>query len=113
MWALTCSPNWKRAAKRLVVVFFFKQKTADGSRISARSSDVCSSDLPGRGVGPASLERQDAEQFPQDLDRQHHPVGGQHPQERDRLRLPVSIVDALRIGQEIGVEGGGHRPSRS
>src|SRR3546814_9872685 len=33
---------------RLMFVFFFKQKTAYGMRISDWSSDVCSSDLHGR-----------------------------------------------------------------
>src|SRR3546814_7162213 len=32
-------------------VFFFKQKTAYEMRISDWSSDVCSSDLPDKGVG--------------------------------------------------------------
>src|SRR3546814_9798025 len=32
-------------------VFFFKQKTAYEMRISDWSSDVCSSDLRGRGIG--------------------------------------------------------------
>src|SRR3546814_5308506 len=35
------------------VVFFFKQKTAYVMRISDWSSDVCSSDLPDAGAGPA------------------------------------------------------------
>src|SRR3546814_19157478 len=33
----------------VVVVFFFKKKTAYEVRISGWSSDVCSSDLPGKG----------------------------------------------------------------
>src|SRR3546814_8463724 len=40
-----------------VVVFFFKQKTAYEMRISDWSSDVCSSDLPGRGRGGVLVER--------------------------------------------------------
>src|SRR3546814_2055503 len=35
----------------LLFFFFFKQKTAYEMRISDWSSDVCSSDLPHRGVG--------------------------------------------------------------
>src|SRR3546814_9577792 len=38
----------------LFFVFFFKQKTAYEMRISDWSSDVCSSDLRGRGVSVAS-----------------------------------------------------------
>src|SRR3546814_10759392 len=38
--------------------FFFKQKTAYEMRISDWSSDVCSSDLPGKHiVGPVSAQR--------------------------------------------------------
>src|SRR3546814_9527894 len=36
--------------KSVVVFFFFKQKTAYEMRISDWSSDVCSSDLPGRDL---------------------------------------------------------------
>src|SRR3546814_1937769 len=36
----------------IVVVFFFKQKTAYEMRISDWSSDVCSSDLSAPGKGP-------------------------------------------------------------
>src|SRR3546814_8468201 len=37
----------------LISVFFFKQKTAYEMRISDWSSDVCSSDLPGKTTGIA------------------------------------------------------------
>src|SRR3546814_13897466 len=36
---------------RWCVIFFFKQKTAYDMRISDWSSDVCSSDLPPKGLG--------------------------------------------------------------
>src|SRR3546814_4871964 len=39
----------------LFVIFFFKQKTAYEMRISDWSSDVCSSDLPGRQAVAPSL----------------------------------------------------------
>src|SRR3546814_2737652 len=39
-------------------VFFFKQKTAYGRRISDWSSDVCSSDLMGPLANPAHVTRQ-------------------------------------------------------
>src|SRR3546814_7040006 len=39
------------------VFFFFKQKTAYDMRISDWSSDVCSSDLPGRRGGPGARPR--------------------------------------------------------
>src|SRR3546814_8941991 len=38
----------------MVVIFFFKQKTAYEMRISDWSSDVCSSDLDGKGKGEAA-----------------------------------------------------------
>src|SRR3546814_16946133 len=41
----------------VVVFFFFKQKTAYEMRISDWSSDVCSSDLPGREAGVILVER--------------------------------------------------------
>src|SRR3546814_8124911 len=37
--------------RNIVCFFFFKQKTAYDMRISDWSSDVCSSDLAGRGAG--------------------------------------------------------------
>src|SRR3546814_7491123 len=46
----------------LLVVFFFKQKTAYEMRIRDWSSDVCSSDLLGIGVGTASIKRTGARQ---------------------------------------------------
>src|SRR3546814_4199734 len=39
----------------VIVFFFFKQKTAYEMRISDWSSDVCSSDLRPRQVGPAAI----------------------------------------------------------
>src|SRR3546814_10843016 len=38
---------------RLVLFFLLKQQAAYEMRISDWSSDVCSSDLDGRGIGPA------------------------------------------------------------
>src|SRR3546814_7410816 len=43
----------------LYSVFFFKQKTAYEMRISDWSSDVCSSDLDGDGVGRSGIQRGD------------------------------------------------------
>src|SRR3546814_10555968 len=51
--------------------FFFKQKTAYEMRISEWSSDVCSSDLAGPGVGFAGAARAT------DRMDQRHPVGRQ------------------------------------
>src|SRR3546814_8861449 len=41
----------------LIVVFFFKRKTADEMRISDWSSDVCSSDLVSRVVAEKAASR--------------------------------------------------------
>src|SRR3546814_19756948 len=42
----------------LMVIFFFKHKTAYEVRISDWSSDVCSSDLPACGVGAVGIDDQ-------------------------------------------------------
>src|SRR3546814_6535753 len=44
-----CARSFDFVMLRLFFVFFFKQKTAYEMRISDWSSDVCSSDLEGRG----------------------------------------------------------------
>src|SRR3546814_1509528 len=50
----------------ITLFFFFKQKTAYEMRISDWSSDVCSSDLPGRGR-PGGVRRR--EQYGRPADR--------------------------------------------
>src|SRR3546814_4674009 len=42
----------------IIVLFFFKQKTAYEMRISDWSSDVCSSDLPSTEIVPVAAHRQ-------------------------------------------------------
>src|SRR3546814_12921552 len=68
-----------------VVIIFIKQKTAYEMRISDWSSDVCSSDLPGRPQPPAQF---------------HH---GRDPlrfrQLRQQSGQPIQQGRALRIGE--------------
>src|SRR3546814_3052364 len=58
--------------------FFFKQKTAYEMRISDWSSDVCSSDLTGRGG--------DGARFGHAVARQHVPSRRRHPGSERRGR---------------------------
>src|SRR3546814_17386605 len=76
----------------VVVVLFFKQKTAYEMRISDWSSDVCSSDLRqgDRADAPAAVPR-------------HQPPGGPRPDgaadRRRRLPLPARSEER-RVGKE-------------
>src|SRR3546814_1163232 len=64
-----------------LLFFFFKQKTAYEMRISDWSSDVCSSDLPGRGTdgGVARRNRRDrlSDRLGQPRPLHRAPPGGQ------------------------------------
>src|SRR3546814_2110865 len=72
-----------------LLFFFFKQKTAYEMRISDWSSDVCSSDLPGR-LEPAHLRIGDihvemdrgSEILSDPLDRRHEKIGRASCRER-------------------------------
>src|SRR3546814_5196700 len=77
--------------------FFFKQKTAYEMRISDWSSDVCSSDLAGRG-------EQRIENLAARIDLADHRVGIDFdPVERDMAR-EARVDQAARIGgQAFGV----------
>src|SRR3546814_5762993 len=60
----------------MVLVFFFKQKTAYEMRISDWSSDVCSSDLPKTGhrnaIGDSTLDAASELSRPTSKERQAH-----------------------------------------
>src|SRR3546814_5696995 len=77
----------------LIIFFFFKQKTAYEMRISDWSSDVCSSDLPGRGAG-----RKAAAKLPQlGLPHKACPVG-RHSGGAVAGRRPLPATDYLLLG---------------
>src|SRR3546814_7867001 len=84
-----------------VVVFFFKQKTAYEMRISDWSSDVCSSDLPGRGRGGVLVERVEMMAVEDDVE-----VGGERlvdhrldPVQEGRVDR-VGSAEERRVGKE-------------
>src|SRR3546814_2142044 len=56
--------------------FFFKQKTAYEMRISDWSSDVCSSDLPGRRLRPAPVDPRQRRGRKPERRRGHRRVAG-------------------------------------
>src|SRR3546814_18202960 len=83
-----------------VVVWFFKQKTADEMRISDWSSDVCSSDLP--SYVPAELRpshRRSAEPGVRHPDRRQARRTGCHLLRR-RRSAPAVRSDERRVGKE-------------
>src|SRR3546814_19600621 len=93
----------------LLMLCFFKQKTADEVRISDWSSDVCSSDLGDRGqIDAARPEPRDPAEpvVPAGLDRQY---GGAGRHQRALSRHPRS--EARRVGKE-GVSTCGSRWSK-
>src|SRR3546814_5743286 len=53
--------------EHILIVFFFKQKTAYEMRISYWSSDVCSSDLPGSEPAPLPAAQAGLDHFRQPL----------------------------------------------
>src|SRR3546814_4656997 len=108
----------------VVLVFFFKQKTAYEMRISDWSSDVCSSDLgaprdddaaPGnlgkrRRHGLAEAERDDpsARGLPPGCGNQASKGGGSTRREKSG-RLERSFIEGLRA---IGRQGGDRKSTR-
>src|SRR3546814_11224390 len=105
-----------------VVVFFFKQKTADEMRISDWSSDVCSSDLEGRQQRAREqqqgVERPDvgeAERQPvgageqRALDRRHEDAGGDEEEDDGEHREGdrKSVVEGRSVS--VRVDPGGRR----
>src|SRR3546814_6858383 len=80
-----------------VVVFFFKQKTAYEMRISDWSSDVCSSDLPGRNiVEPFARDAvgEPLDHFGDNVLREHTAIGA------DALREAHGRSEERRVGKE-------------
>src|SRR3546814_7341737 len=75
---------------RIMLVCFFKQKTAYEMRISDWSSDVCSSDLA--GVVPGGLRR-GVEDRPGCGGRRAHEYGGRHPRMIDPGILQFPVFD--------------------
>src|SRR3546814_8310129 len=83
----------------ILLVFFFKQKTAYWRRISDWSSDVCSSDLLCR-----PQVREQAQLFPEAQDRLLGPqvpfqpvaIRIAHRAEQDRVRAPGNVQRRLR-----------------
>src|SRR3546814_3947279 len=96
----------------VLLVFFFKQKTAYEMRISDWSSDVCSSDLPGAqlvdrlhaGLVAEDHQRRVARQDPdqEEHDREHREQrhDGEAEASEDEAAHPVTRSEERRVGKE-------------
>src|SRR3546814_19536298 len=93
----------------LVVLFFFKQKTAYEMRISDWSSDVCSSDLDGRdeaqqGHDQRNLEVKRAAGSDAEGPQQQHGLDVEGVESED------PVLPAWAYLQAVLVASSGHRP---
>src|SRR3546814_7891289 len=99
----------------LFFVFVFKQKTANELRISAWSSDVCSSDLHASSSGDRAYAEHDPQGRHALVDpfhgRQVRAVTHHHPPDLGRVRpaaAPVRDIQAVHRSA-ICRQGAGHR----
>src|SRR3546814_6132956 len=90
----------------MLVVFFFKQKTAYEMRISDWSSDVCSSDLIARDEDADAGSLPDAERR-RNLRRRHRRVpAGKGTGQRDDHRIPRRARGEIAADQHRRLEEG-------
>src|SRR3546814_8070490 len=95
----------------MLLLFFFKQKTAYEMRISDWSSDVCSSDLPARGTHVVGMDVRFQGQFqPQAELMDQREVAFRSLEDRiDECAFPrfltaeqISVGGGFRLEEQIG-----------